>query len=72
MKASVGADDITVNSESEKCFSMLKTYSDQGFITNIGIARAVQIGNALYIDPKYTPIGSVDFVGGTITVVIPN
>lgn len=72
MKLVVGADDITVMLAVEQCLGILRVYEKQGFIYNTGITRSEQIGNAIYVDPRYTPIGSVDFVGGTVTVIIPN
>ncbi|MGE5680360.1 MAG: hypothetical protein ACM34K_05710 [Bacillota bacterium] len=68
----VGSDDVTVSTETEKLLGILKTYSDQKFITSYGVTRAEEKGNAIYLDPQYTPINSNDFIGGTIKVIIPN
>ncbi|HEX2868735.1 MAG TPA: hypothetical protein VHO03_16965 [Ignavibacteriales bacterium] len=68
----VGSDDSTVNSEMENLLGILKSFSDQGFITNYGVSRSERIGNAIYLDPQYAPVNSTDFVGGTVKVIIPN
>lgn len=72
MKEGVGADNFTPTRASQKGLGILQVYQDEGFITGKKMLKAWREGNAVKTRPEISPIGTTDFVGFEMVVLIEN
>lgn len=68
MKQGVGADDYNPTKASVQGLNILRTYADQGYITDYKMLKAWQDQNAVKTKPQITPLVPTDFVGFEMVV----
>ncbi len=72
MEQGVGADGYDTTIARTQGLGVIKTFIDDGFLTDGKMLKVWKEQNAIYTKPQIKPIDATDFVGGIVQVLIEN